>query len=145
LESINGLFHAVHVRHADMKSNYQPIIADLKTKDIETLFVATDNRQVLQDFKDQLNTANIISFSALPEIPEQKLHARQHLNISINRVNRDAILDLFTMSFAEQLYMCKVINNPFGEYSGYSRLAKTLRENPLLRNEFLVQPSYQPR
>lgn len=143
LELLGDRFSAVHVRHTDLQSNYHDLIESLKSSSLNNIFVATDNRQVLQDFYEALGHNRIKSFSTLPANAGRTLHHTKQQDISQATANSDAILDLFTLTFAEHFSFGTINNKPTSEHSGFSILAKTLQENPLLRNEFLVQPPYQ--
>ena len=49
--SIGGPYLGVHVRHTDYRSDYRPLIDQLAGGEIARLFVATDNRKVLDEFR----------------------------------------------------------------------------------------------
>ena len=139
LDSLPDHFDAVHVRHTDLHSNYETILAQLSKKLTRPIFLATDNAQVLEEFKNALCSKNIYSFSKLPENRGEALHQFQKSNC-YPQINLDAILDLLTLSFAETLYVAPTTNNPHGAYSGFSRLAQFLHSDAGLRAEILRQP-----
>ncbi len=128
LDLIGGEFDAAHVRHTDMQSNYSEAIDKLRNLNFTKLFIATDNKVILEIFRSAFPDKNIISFSHLPEIVGQPIHFG-HAGVPINIANKEAILDLFTLAFAKTLTLCRAMDVPYSEYSGYSMLAKNLHED----------------
>ncbi len=139
LKSIDGPFDAIHVRHTDLESDYGKALELLRHQRVSKLFVATDNPSVLAQFKQALGSDVVISFSKLPDRAGQTLHHHRHDVTTQRRVNTEAILDLFTLAFAQSLTICKSTNNPHLDYSGFSLLAKALHSNTALRDRFLAQ------
>ena len=139
LNLLPDYFDAVHVRHTDLQSNCEAAIQHFKIENSKALFVATDNFEVLQEFRRELGSDRIYSFSAFPNVSGQTLHKRRYNDIEVAAINRDAILDLFTLSFAEELILCRNTNNVFNDYSGYSLLARAMHEDKNIRDQFLLQ------
>lgn len=135
LDSIHGEFDAVHIRHTEMKSNYHEAIEQLQKKYFTKLFVATDNRSMLEIIRSTFPEKSIISFSRLPEKAGQPIFFG-YTDVPIKIANREAILDLFTLAFAKSLTLCRATNNPYNEYSGYSLFAKKLNEKGSLLTAF---------
>jgi hypothetical protein len=136
--TIDGGFHAVHVRHTDMQSNYAEAIEHFKLQNVEKLFVASDNRQVIEDFRTAFGAQKIFSFAKLPERAGQIVHHDRSAKRPRFETNRDAILDLFTLAFGVSLFVCRTTNNKYGELSGFSSLAKHLHENKKKLQAFLM-------
>lgn len=128
LDLIGGEFDAAHVRHTDMQSNYSEAIDKLQTLNFTKLFLATDNKVILEIFRNAFPDKNIISFSHLPEIDGQPIHFG-NTSVPISIANKEAILDLFTLTFAKTLTLCRALDVSYSEYSGYSMLAKSLHED----------------
>jgi hypothetical protein len=139
LQQMGGPYHAVHVRHTDLQSDFSSAILHFKTTKFSKLFVATDNRSVCDTFIQEFGRDRIMTFSSLPGTAGKTLHIGRDTGIAIQTTNTEAILDLFTLACADSLYICKNINNPHRSYSGYSLLAQELNQSPELRTMFLDQ------
>lgn len=137
---IGGTFTGVHVRHTDMKSDYQSVIEKLRVNPPQKLFIATDNQQVVADFKKAFGADNIFSFATLPAPTDESLHEKHHEGISRERLNRDAILDLFTLAFATELQIADRLPKAPGAMSGFAKLAKHLNETPEALNAWVARP-----
>jgi hypothetical protein len=140
LKSIEGPFEAIHIRHTDMESDYERALESLRSKKISKLFVATDNKSVLEQFRQAMGSDVVLSFSMLPDAAGRTLHHHRYERETQRQVNTEAILDLFTLSYAQTLTICKSTNNPHLDYSGFSLLAKALHKNQTLRDSFLAGP-----
>ena len=118
-----------------MQSNYLEAIEQLQKKYFTKLFVATDNRSILEIIRSTFPKHNIISFSNLPQQAGKPIF-HGNTDVPIKIANREAILDLFTLAFAKSLTLCKATNNAYNEYSGYSLFAKKLNEKGSLLTAF---------
>ncbi len=140
LEIMGGEFDGVHIRHTDLKSDYSPALEFFKQRDFQKLFVATDNAEILDEFRAQFGAQRIHSFAQLPKDTGTALHLSKPDGESMDQFNRDAILDLFTLAFSQHLFICQTINNPFWNCSGFSILARALQTDAAMRQSFLEQP-----
>jgi hypothetical protein len=122
-------YSAIHIRHTDYKTNYRNVLEELKNSPEEPLFVATDNRKVLEEFQSGLGVERVFSFSA-PSLSNGKpIHTLELSETDTFSRNQDAILDLFMLALSKKLYLLKLENKrdtTFSEYSGFSRLARNL-------------------
>lgn len=125
LELTGRPYDAIHVRHTDYKSRYQPAVDELAKSPPAKLFVATDNIQVLREIRSTLGAERVFSFSALPEAAGEPIH-KMYLPAEHRRAgNRDAILDLLMCASARRLIVVR-LEEGGPAFSGYSRLAETL-------------------
>ncbi|MBC7605180.1 MAG: hypothetical protein H7255_21285 [Ramlibacter sp.] len=126
LMAIGAGYHAIHVRHTDYRSNYRPLIEAMRQSPPHKLFVATDNVQVLEEFRAALGAKRVFSFSALPASAGEPLHRNPPASSDQFARNRDAIVDLLMLGLARQLTLVKLEEGSRYEYSGYSELARRL-------------------
>ena len=129
MKEIGAPFTALHVRATDYQTDYRTGIAALKDKLVGPVFVATDNRQVLDFIRAECPDADIHSFSSLPE-EGHPLHNLGGRKGDVYEINRDAIVDVLMLAHAKALYAFRLQPNLLGaRMSGYSRLAFDLRNN----------------
>lgn len=145
LAVISGSYTAIHIRHTDYHSEYLSAIQLLKDKSPARLFVASDNRQVLDEIFSHLPSTKIFSFSKNISIDGSPIHQKKPSDETlISARNLDAVLDLLTLALSSQLIICKISGGTVSfktpNYSGYSLLAKQLWENKLILN-YLLKPS----
>jgi hypothetical protein len=122
-------YAALHVRNTDMTSDYRPMLAEIRKRGIGDLFVATDDRRVLEECRVALSGTVIHSFSDIPDTGGKPIH----LGFSTAEAevrNSDAILDLLILAQAELLFLCRRLDGSKAGLSGYSRLASLLNANP---------------
>jgi len=121
-------YPAVHVRHTDMRSEYEPVLQELQRCRFDRLFLATDNGDVVKDFKTRLNGTVIYSFSDLPEQSGQPVHTLRGLNRSDrHRLNQQAFVDLMLLALSDKLFLCQ--REDGRRPGGFSRLAMHLHED----------------
>ena len=140
LQIIGGPYHAIHVRHTDYQTNYQAKLLELKRAGIKKLFVATDNAEVVEDFKRELGADCVYSFAELKRPSGSPLHFNQVPDQSTNHRNRDAILDLLLLALAEELYILPVKRHDGHvgvDFSGFSLLARNLWTSKIMLKRFL--------
>jgi len=142
LMHINGSFTAIHIRHTDYLSDYEPPIQLLVSNPPARLFVATDNQHVLNELIDRLPNTKIFSFCSNLSKDGSAIHAQKLSDEKLNYTrNMDAILDLLTLSLASHLIICKISTgitiDKKPTYSGFSLLAKQLSENKIILNHLL--------
>ena len=142
LMHINGSFTAIHIRHTDYLSDYEPSIKLLVNNPPARLFVATDNQHVLNELIDRLPNTKIFSFCSNLSKDGSAIHRHKLSDEKLNYArNMDAILDLLTLSLASHLIICKISTgitiDKKPTYSGFSLLAKQLSENKIILNHLL--------
>jgi hypothetical protein len=137
LEFIGGYYDAIHVRHTDYQTNYHEKLIELKQAGVEKLFVATDNEQVVQDFKNELGENRVYSFANLKRhdgLPLHRNEVRDQLNTT---KNLDAIVDLLLLALARNLHILPITGPGGAKYSGFSLLAKNLWTSKVMLKRFL--------
>jgi hypothetical protein len=126
-------YHAVHVRHTDIKIDYVECLSGLAAHGIRDLFVATDNADVLAEFRRVMAGTSVHSFSELPQNDGKPIHKAPPWDIAESR-NRDAILDLLTLAAARHLTIPGATGANPKVRSGFGGLAEGLHKNrPELR------------
>ncbi len=127
LDSIGPAYSAIHVRHTDYKTNYWPALSSLKNSNIKRLFVATDNRSVLEDFKAALGQERVFSFADFLSTDGEPIHNLELSSDETYSRNRDAILDLVMLALSSQLFILNIEPNKLAmKVSGFSSLARSL-------------------
>jgi hypothetical protein len=121
-------YPAVHVRHTDMRSEYESVLQELQRCQFDRLFLATDNGDVVKDFRSRLRGTVIYSFSDLPEQAGQPVHRLRGLNRSDrHRLNQQAFVDLLLLALSDRLFLCQ--REDGRQPGGFSRLAMHLHED----------------
>lgn len=127
IKAIGGPYSAIHIRHTDYRTDYEQALANIKRSTVGRLFVATDNRQVLEDFQACLGYERVFSFSALPQTAGEPIHTQALSEAKTFARNQDAIIDLLMLALSRRLYLLKLRDNHLGtKASGFSRLAHNL-------------------
>jgi hypothetical protein len=143
IERIGAPYSAIHVRHTDYQTNYRQAIEELKRASDGPLFVATDNRKVLEEFVAELGEERVFSFSASSLGNGEPIHKLQPSNADSFARNQDAILDLFMLGLSEKLYLLELANKrdtTFSAYSGFSRLARNLWSSKAALKQMIFLP-----
>lgn len=135
-DKIPGSYIAVHARNTDIKSDYKRVIENLKSKNFDRIFVATDNVETLQEFKEVFGN-KVFSFSSLSK-NTQSLH---YLNTNSRERNTDSILDLLMLALSKELYCAELIDCSWAKFSGYSILAMLLHKNKAVLQHLLSNNS----
>ncbi len=121
-------YPAVHVRHTDMRSEYESVLRELQRCQFDRLFLATDNGDVVKDFRSRLKSTVIYSFSDLPEQAGQPVHRLRGLNRSDrHRLNQQAFVDLLLLALSGRLFLCQ--GEDGRQPGGFSRLAMNLHRD----------------
>lgn len=139
LETIGGPYHAIHIRHTDYQTDYESKLLELSRAGIKKLFVATDNKEVLQDFRRELGADCVYSFSELTRVNQNPLHRNASPDEMRPYRNTDAICDLLLLALAEMLHILPLKNPSSGgsPYSGFSLLAKNLWTSKIMLKRLL--------
>jgi hypothetical protein len=135
LDAIGRPYDAIHIRHTDMKTSYEPTLESIRKSPPQKVFVATDNIQVLDDFRAALGPDRVFSFSSLPATAGEPLHKGAAHGESRFARNQDAIVDLLMLALSRQLLIVKVQEGP--EYSGFSKLAQELWHHKIMLKHLL--------
>ncbi len=126
-DKIAGPYIGVHVRHTDYRSDYQPLIGRIAAMDMAKVFLATDNQQVLDEFRASLPGKQIFSFTEDLSVDGKPIHLRAPANGDLYRRNCDAILDLLLLALSGGVVSADVTNNPYGiKMAGFTVLAADL-------------------
>ncbi|MGL4591461.1 MAG: hypothetical protein ACRCVZ_06440, partial [Aestuariivirga sp.] len=107
---IGGPYLGVHVRHTDYRSDYHPLIRQLAGGEIARLFVATDNRKVLDEFRGALPGKQIFSFAEELSDDGSPIHLRGRRVGNVHRRNCDAILDLLLLALSVGVVSADLLN-----------------------------------
>jgi hypothetical protein len=134
MERLGPEYSAIHIRHTDYKTDYKNRIERLKLKNTGPVFIATDNRAVLDYCTSFFGEARVFSLSHLPDDGGAPLHYSRSAEGARQR-NSDAVLDLFTLTLATDYYFFPRLSGRWQmrpSYSGFSVLADRLRHAPRL-------------
>jgi hypothetical protein len=118
-------YTGVHVRHTDYQSDYRGLLSRL-AQSTGKVFLATDNRRVLDDFAVALGADRVVSFAALPLQYDAPLHQLRLTPSDTYRRNLDAILDLLLLALSDTLSTVELSNAGHVKYSGFTMLARNL-------------------
>jgi hypothetical protein len=133
-------YDAIHIRHTDIETEYASMLEKLKRDTPERLFVATDNVNVLNNFRTTLGSDRVFSFTEMLSTGTDPIHRQHDLNDTQRfRSNADAIVDLLTLAFAKKLILLETTLRP-GKYSGYGLLAQHFHEDREALRSFLNNP-----
>lgn len=133
LKRIGGAFDAVHVRHTDYTSNYGELIQWVQSQGLPKIFLATDNRAVVDDFRGQINGKEIFNFSENLSTDNNPIHLNKPSPDRIFQRNIECIRDLIILCFGQRLSFVSVNGFNGKKYpSGFSQLAKNLRRNEVV-------------
>lgn len=122
---------SVHVRNTDYKSNVDGFIKKhSKVFEANTIFLATDDYNTIQKFKD-VYPDNVRSFADIKPLNGAKAHHSMTMTPKENRtLTIDAIVDLLLLAGGTTVYASS-------KESGYSKVAKLLHDNPKILNHLL--------
>ena len=138
VSKIGGPFLGVHVRHTDYRSDYHRLLGQLARATSERLFLSTDNRKVLDEFRAALPSKQIYSFSEDLSTDGRPIHLRPPSMGTVFRRNSDAILDVLLLALSVRIVSADIINGRNGRTkSGYSVLASELFKQKRYLSELL--------
>lgn len=137
LTVLGASYHAFHIRHTDYQTDFKSKVLALAPQILDRVFLATDNKSVVDYFEDVFGKNRLTTFSQLPDQIGAPLHYG-NIGSEVSNRNCDAILDLMTLSLADK---CSIFPREhvgrrfFSPYSGFSSLAARLRLAPhIMRN-----------
>jgi len=137
LRIIGSAYTAIHVRNTDYKTAYEEKIEKLKDQIQGPIFIATDDRDVLDFCRSAFGHDRVFSFSKLPTEAGEPLHMGNN-TIDNYRRNADAIVDLVMLSLSSHFYFFPLSDNRFGaKYSGYAIFANRLRIFPSILSQLI--------
>jgi hypothetical protein len=135
---IGGPYLGVHIRHTDYQSDYHPIIERLAAAKMAKVFLATDNQQVLDQFRASLPGKEIHSFAKDLSVDGNPIHLRSVDEGDVFRRNSDAILDLLLLGLSGHIVSADITNSPYGfKKSGFTVLAMELASQKRYLSELL--------
>jgi len=135
---IGGPYLGVHIRHTDYRSDYRPVIGQIAPLDMTKVFLATDNQQVLEEFRAALPGKQIFSFAENLSVDGTPLHLRNSETGDVFRRNCDAILDLLLLALSVGVVSADITNSPYGiKVSGFTVLAAELADQKRYLSELL--------
>ena len=109
---IGGPYLGVHIRHTDYRSDYHPVIGRIAAAPVAKVFVATDNRQVLDEFRASLPGKQIFSFSEELSVDGTPIHLRAPEKGDVYKRNCDAILDVLLLALSGNVVSADLTNSP---------------------------------
>ena len=122
LSLLSENYYSIHVRNTDYKTDFVDFINSiLREISGRNVFISTDSSEVVRYCKHKLGS-KCFSFSETLSDDDWGLHSRSRPNKHLT-LNKDAILDLFTLAASKKLFFTKVND---GVYSGFSILAYSL-------------------
>ena len=137
LGGIERPYCGIHIRNTDYKTDYEQGLEAIKTKIDGPIFLATDDRHVLEYARALFGESRVYSFATFPGGPARPLHGLAPEDNAYER-NADAILDLMMLALAKDFYGFRLIPNSNGiDYSGYALLAAKLRQAPKILQTLL--------
>ena len=135
---IGGPYLGVHIRHTDYQSDYHPLIEQLAAAKMARVFLATDNQQVLDEFRPSLPGKEIHSFAKDLSVDGNPIHLRSADEGDVFRRNSDAILDLLLLALSGHIVSADITNSPYGfKKSGFTVLAMELASQKRYLSELL--------
>jgi hypothetical protein len=138
LRKIGGPYLGVHVRHTDYKSNYAPVLEEVAAAQLQRVFVATDNHEVLEAFRTSLPNKEIHSFTEELSVDGKPLHLNRPKTVTVFRRNSDAILDLLVLALSARIVSSNILNGRRGfTKSGFAVLAEDLAKHKRILSELL--------
>ncbi len=139
LDTLPTQYVAVHVRHSDLKTEFEGLIQHVDEKHPQSpVFVASDSDEVLV-FARKLLGGRLVSAGAGFERDGQPLHTPAD-DLSVEeRLNRSllSLSELFALASSNRLYFTDV--NERTGVSGFSRLAGLLATRPRMRSRLIGQ------
>ena len=137
LRSIGLPYTAIHIRQTDYQMDYEKELVKLQPSISGTIFVATDNRDVVKYCRSLFGHDRVHSFARLPDRPGKPAHVFEE-GEPVYETNRDAIVDLMLLALAKQFFFFPLLNNEHGSrYSGFTMLARGLRSFPFVSRQLI--------
>jgi hypothetical protein len=110
----------------------------------EPVFIATDNRDTLEDCRKAFGTKQTFSFAEFPAIVGRPMHELE-VGAAPYQRNLDTIVDLLMLSLSKHLVYFPVVPKPGGaKYSGYTSLALRLHTSKSLVHRLIGRDDAAP-
>ncbi|MDR1451389.1 MAG: hypothetical protein LBI57_03530 [Helicobacteraceae bacterium] len=100
-----GGYDAIHIRHSDYETNYKKFFAEIADRLGGNVLLCTDSREV-QQYAKGLFGDRLICLYEVPDVGGTTLHRNQ--NLDRYQTNLAALIDLFALANAKNLYMTHV-------------------------------------
>ena len=130
-------YDAVHIRHTDYQTDYEPFLQNLKIQlRGRCVLICSDNPQVKIRAREILNNSKVLSIPQSYETIEPvqfglPIHYQWHLALAERRQRNIGLLtDLIGLAKSKSLYFTNVGKGKKLGYSGFSRLARGLHSRP---------------
>lgn len=137
-DKIGGPYLGVQIRHTDYRSDYRPLMERLAVAGVKKLFLATDNKQVLEEFRASLHGKQVFSFAEELSSDGTPIHLRAPAKGDIHKRNCDAILDLLLLALSGNVLSPDLTNAPGRiKKSGFTVLATELANQKRYLSELL--------
>lgn len=145
LKQLPGRYLGIHVRHTDMRTNYEMLLAHVKKINRERLpvFLASDNDAVLGVARAIFGDSGILTLAKKADRCGQPLHiSTQQLSDENRReIIGEAASELLALSGAEIFFFSEVSSR--SGISGFSGLASHLSKRTSVRLDLLGSESEQ--
>ena len=135
---IGGPYLGVQIRHTDYRSDYHPLIGRIAAAAVARVFLATDNQQVLDEFRASLPGKQIFSFAKELFVDGTPILLRAPASVDVALRNCDAILDLLLLALSGNVDSADLTNSPSSlKKSGFMVLATALASQKRYLSELL--------
>lgn len=99
IKRIGEMYTGIHIRHTDYKTDYQNRVLTLAKTITGPVYIASDNRDVINFCSNVFGKQSTFNFSKLPTTPGKIIHIdTPDEGISFYDLNKDAIADLFILA-----------------------------------------------
>jgi hypothetical protein len=138
ISKIGGPYLGVHIRHTDYRSDYHPVIERIAAADAAKVFLATDNKWVLDEFRASLPGKQVFSFAEELSLDGTPIHLSAPAKGDVHRRNCDAILDLLLLGLSRTVISADLTNSPsVTKKAGFTVLATELVNQKRYLSELL--------
>lgn len=138
-------YYAVHVRNTDYRTDYQTLFERIRPRIAgQNLLVCSDDAAVIDHARRFFSASQIWQSSEIPQMDGMPLHSPTTFKDAASRrtATTNTIVDLLALARAKKLF---ITHHSQGRYSGYSRLARHLWDNPYLTEQLLGRGDDRPR
>lgn len=127
IEVLPSAYCGIHIRHTDYTTDYKNLLINAK-KHLEgrIVLVCSDNLDVINYAKDELEKSKVIRLSTFESNDGKRLHYHE-FGVDQYARNVEALTDLVALALSEELIFGNV--NEAGRPSGFSWLAQHLNSN----------------
>jgi hypothetical protein len=137
LRAIGSPYSAIHIRHTDYQTSYENELIKLQPSMPGAIFLATDNRVVVDFCRSIFGNDRVYSFARLPDRAGKPLHILDTGDPAYE-INTDAIVDLLLLALAKRFYYFSIQDNLEGmRHSGFTVLVNRLRSFPFVLHHLI--------